>query len=386
MAFFDYFRPHQEDAEQRKHGFIFSGDFNGASTRHWAKQDYVSRLISGFKSNPIGYRSIRMIAEGCASIPLGVRVDGEIITSHPIISLLESPNSQICGQDFFEQLYLTLVAHGNAYIQRIHSGVSDSLHVLRPDRMTISTDAAGWPVHYNYRVGAKELRFAADEVPNTILHLRFFDPLDDHYGVSPLEAASGAIAIHNAANTWNRSLFDNSARPSGALVYRGDGQNHLTDEQFQRLKKELEENFQGSRNAGRPLLLEGGLDWSAISLTPQDMDFIAAKHSAARDIALAFGVPPMLLGIPGDNTYANYAEANRAFWRHTIIPLARRVTQSLGHFFSQTHADVALVCELDAVPALSEERRVLWERIQSADFLTVDEKRHAVGYGPREVD
>ena len=96
----------------------------------------------------------------------------------------------------------------------------------------------------------------------------------------------------------------------------------LSDSQFERLKRELEEQYQGARNAGRPLLLEGGLDWKAMSLSPKDMDFLEAKHTAAREIALAFGVPPMLLGIPGDNTYSNYQEANRVFFRGTVLPLA----------------------------------------------------------------
>jgi HK97 family phage portal protein len=76
----------------------------------------------------------------------------------------------------------------------------------------------------------------------------------------------------------------------------------LSEAQFGRLKSELEVTYSGSRNAGRPLLLEFGLDWKAMSLSPKDMDFLQAKHAAAREIALAFGVPPMLLGIPGDNT------------------------------------------------------------------------------------
>ena len=97
----------------------------------------------------------------------------------------------------------------------------------------------------------------------------------------------------------------------------------LSDDQFERLKRELEENYQGARNAGRPLLLEGGLDWKAMSLSPKDMDFMEAKHAAAREIALAFGVPPQLLGIPGDNTYSNYQEANRVFFRATVLPFAQ---------------------------------------------------------------
>ena len=79
------------------------------------------------------------------------------------------------------------------------------------------------------------------------------------------------------------------------------------------------------------MVLEGGLDWKEMGFSPKDMDFINSKNNAAREIALAFGVPPMLLGIPGDNTFANYAEANRMFWRQTVIPILRRVTDALSH-------------------------------------------------------
>ena len=133
--------------------------------------------------------------------------------------------------------------------------------------------------------------------------------------------------MHNAASAWNKALLDNAARPSGALVYKGENGANLSEEQFERLRDELAANFSGAANAGRPLLLEGGLTWQTMSLSPKDMDFIELKHGAAREIALAFGVPPMLLGIPGDNTYANYREANLAFWRQTVLPLAARVRQ-----------------------------------------------------------
>jgi HK97 family phage portal protein len=105
----------------------------------------------------------------------------------------------------------------------------------------------------------------------------------------------------------------------------GRRRGQLSEDQFERLKRELEDSYQGKANAGRPLVLEGGLDWKPMSLSPKDMEHIEAKHVAAREIALAFGVPPMLLGIPGDNTYANYAEANRTFWRQTVLPLVGRM-------------------------------------------------------------
>ncbi|GEQ99401.1 hypothetical protein JCM17845_00250 [Iodidimonas gelatinilytica] len=163
----------------------------------------------------------------------------------------------------------------------------------------------------------------------------------------------------------------------------GDGvPGNLTDEQVGRLKAEMEAQFQGAANAGRPLLLEGGLKWQQMAFSPADMDFINTKNVAAREIALAFGVPPMLLGIPGDNTYANYQEANRALWRLTLLPLVDRVLLGLSRFLSKEGDPVRLVADRDALPALAVEREALWARVGAAAFLTVNEQRAAVGLSP----
>src|SRR6201999_1922698 len=106
-----------------------------------------------------------------------------------------------------------------------------------------------------------------------------------------------------------------------------------------------------------PLILEGGLDWKAMSLSPQDMDFMEAKHTAAREIALAFGVPPMLLGIPGDNTYSNYQEAYKVFFRGTVLPLAMRIGGALTHWLAPAFGDgIRLAVDIDTVPALAKDR------------------------------
>lgn len=133
--------------------------------------------------------------------------------------------------------------------------------------------------------------------------------------------------------------------------------------------------------AGRPLLLEGGLDWKAMGLSPKDMDFVEAKNGAARDIALAFGVPLMLIGILGDNTYANYQEANRAFYRLTILPLISRTAAALSGWLSARFGEtLTLVPDRDQVTALTGERSEVWTRVKDADFLSDEEKRQAVGY------
>jgi HK97 family phage portal protein len=326
-----------------------------------------------------------MVAEAAASIPARL-FDGDAeLTGHPLLDLLARPNAAACGPDLMEDWYGYLLIAGNAYMEAVSvGGAPRELHVLRPDRMKVVPGGDGWPEAYEYTANGATMRFrqSPEDGLRPILHMALFNPADDYYGLSPIEAAAAAIDLHNAASGWNKALLDNAARPSGALVYAAkDG--HLTEEQFARLKAELEANYQGSANAGRPMLLEGGLDWRSMSLSPQEMDFVEAKRTAAREIALALGVPPMLLGIPGDNTYANYAEANRVFWRQTILPLAARSLKALSAWLAPAYGSaLELRPDIGAVDALSGERAALWDRLRTADFLTVDEKRAAAGYGP----
>ena len=355
----------------------------------WAPRDYQAFAREGFMENPIVYRSVRMIAEAAASIPLVLHQDGVEVRSHPLLDVLENPCPDQTATDLLESWYGYLLVAGNAYLKAVAVGGDlRELHTLRPDRMKVIQGADGWPDGFEYQVDGRRTVFRNDSEANTrpILHVRLFHPANDHYGMSPIEAAAKAIDLHNTASDWNKALLDNSARPSGALVYKG-GDGRMTDDQFQRLKTELETGFQGAHQAGRPLLLEGGLDWKALSLTPKDLDFIEAKHASAREIALALGVPPMLLGIPGDNTYSNYQEATRSFWRQTVLPLAWRTAKALSSWLGPAYGGaLALKPDLDRVEALSAERDGLWSRLESASFLTPNEKRAAVGYAPLTGD
>ena len=352
----------------------------------WSPRDYAAFAREGFMQNAVVYRSVRMISEAAASIPLLLYERSVEIEEHPLLALLAKPSHDQTATDFLQCWFGYLLVSGNAYVEAVAvGGELRELHALRPDRMQVIPGADGWPEAYDYTVAGQSVRFSAEPFPGVrpILHTRLFHPVNDHYGMSPIEAAATAIDIHNAASGWNKALLDNSARPSGALVYAAkDG--HLTGEQFERLKAELEAGFQGARQAGRPLLLKGGLDWKALGLTPKDMDFIEAKNSAAREIALALGVPPMLLGIPGDNTFSNYQEANRTFWRQTVLPLVSRACSAFSAWLAPAYGSEALrlVPDLDAVEALAPERDALWSRLDKSTFLTLNEKRAAAGYEP----
>lgn len=352
----------------------------------WSPRDTVSLTKNGFMGNPVGYRAVKIIAEAAAALPIICQDTERRYDTHPALALLARPNAGQGRADLMEAAYAQLLLSGNTYLEAVmlEADWPQEIHVLRSDRMSLVPAADGWPMAYDYTVGQKKHRFA----PELICHIRSVHPQDDHYGLAPLQAAATAIDVHNAAARWSKALLDNAARPSGAIVYRGmDGDGAMTQDQFERLQSELETHHQGARNAGRPMLLEGGLDWKPMGFSPSDMEFQKTKEAAARDIALAFGVPPMLLGIPGDATYANYAEAHRAFYRLTVLPLAQKVLASISNWLVGLAGEtVELRPDLDQVSALASEREAQWRRVSDADFLTESEKRLLLGLPERSGD
>ncbi len=361
--------------------------FHGSGRAIWSARDVASLTRTGFMGNPVGFRCVKMIAEAAAAVPWVLSDGTRRFDVHPMLQLLGRPNGMQGGADLLESFYGQLLLSGDGYLEA--AGVDDNgapreLYVLRSDRMRVVPGKDGWPVAYEYVVGARKHRFdmRGDFMP--VCHVKSFHPQDDHYGLSPLQAAANALDVHGAANKWSKSLLDNAARPSGAIVYRGaDGQGTLQNDQYARLVEEIETNHQGAKNAGRPMLLEGGLDWKPMGFSPSDMEFQKTKESAAREIALAFGVPPMLLGMPGDATYANYAEANRAFYRLTVLPLVAKVGSAISNWLSNYYGEtLKLNADLDGVPALALEREAHWKRISAASFLSDAEKRQMLGLSP----
>lgn len=349
----------------------------------WSARDLVSLAKTGFQGNPMGFRAVKLISEAAAALPLILQDNERRYDTHPVLDLIRRPNGAQGRAELFEAIYGHLLLSGNAYIEAVPGmgKLPGELHVLRSDRMALVPGTDGWPVAYDYTVGGRTHRFGMSDSAQPICHIKTFHPQDDHYGFSPLQAAAVAIDVHSSASAWSKALLDNAARPSGAIIYKGaDGQSQLTNDQYDRLVGEMEQHHQGARNAGRPMLLEGGLDWKPMGFSPSDMEFQKTKEAAGREIAIAFGVPPMLMGIPGDATYANYQEANRAFFRLTVLPLAARVTAGISHWLSVFSGEVVeLRPDLDQIPALAAERDQQWVRVGAADFLTSAEKRMILG-------
>ncbi|HEY9818350.1 MAG TPA: phage portal protein, partial [Candidatus Obscuribacterales bacterium] len=335
----------------------------------------------GYQKNVVAYQAINKTADAVAAIPWIVRrANGDELTDHPLLRLIQRPNPMQSGSEFMRSLVGFYRISGNGYMERVMVGSQPrEIYSLRSDRMTIKPSNTGMPAGYRYQVGSEFATWEADNRTglSDIRHLKAFNPLDDWYGMSPLMAGAYAVDQHNESMQWMQSLLQNGAAPSGAMEL---AEGSLTDDQFNRLKAEIDEKYAGSQNAGRPMLLEGGLKWTQMGLSPVDVAIIETKYSAARDVSLALGVPPLLLNIPGDSTYSNYKEARLAFYEETVIPLVHYIRDELNAWLSPLFDGVELDIDLDKIPAIAEKRLELWTMADSSTDLTINEKREIKGY------
>jgi HK97 family phage portal protein len=347
---------------------------NDAAEEGFARS-YEAQFREVYVRNPVGQRAVRLVAGMLGSLT----VDGD----PRAVALVKADG-------LLDSIAANLLLQGNAYVQLIADAydLPAELCLLRPELVQIICDDRGWPTAYLYRARGQVFRVNRIDGLERIqlAHVKALHPRDDHYGMGCTGAAIAAASVHNGASLWNKTLLDNAARPSGALSYEPADGSVLSADQFARLKDELASEFQGSTNSGRPMLLEGGLKWQPLSLTPADMDFVRLKEGAARDIALAFGVPPVLVGLPGDATYANAREAGRALYRQSILPMAGRILDTLAIMLSDWLGPVTRTVDTDQISELAEDRALLWQQVGAASFLSDAEKRDMLGFAPKESE
>lgn len=364
----------------------------------WSERNYKAFADEGYKRNPVVFKCVHMVSRSVAAIPLYlVDANGEEIEKHPVLDLLKRPNPQAAGAKYFEALVAFRLLSGQGYMVAIGDGDEMAprnpyeLWQLRPDRTKVIPGQYG-VIGYVYDVGGEKKTYNAEPVKgiSPVLHWKTFNPTDDVYGMAPIESAACAVDQHNDASNWNKALLQNSGQPSGAFVVgaqNGVPSATLTDPQYERLRHEIDTKVSGSKNAGRPMILEGGLDWKQFSLSPREMDWIAGKNVSAREIALTFGVPTQLAGIPGESTYSNYQEARMAFYEETCLPLLDDLLDELNGWLLPMFDGLegAKLCyDADSLPALAPKRALLWTSVSNANFLTINEKRKQLGFD--EVD
>ncbi len=355
----------------------------------------------GYGKNAVVFRCISILAKNLATIPWqlmdGDGTDAKEIENkkHPLLALLKRPNPNQGGSAFFEAVAAYLLLHGNSYIEGVSGSNDDGsigrvpkeLYTHRPDRMKVIPHhlIANMAGEYLFEYNGGQKKWKMDPVMGLgpILHWKTFNPTDDWYGQGVIKAAATSVDQHNAAGDWNAGMLQNGAAPAGGFKYapaQGVG-GSLTKEQRVQIQKDIEERLAGPVNARRPLILDGGLEWMEIGLSPKEMDWLEGKKASAMDICAVFGVPGQVYGIPDAQTFANYAEARLAMYEEAVLPLLDSLVDELEHWLVPLFGDtLVLRPDLDKVDALALKRAQQWERVAKADWLTLNEKREATNY------
>lgn len=336
-----------------------------------------------------------MIAKACGGIDLEVYSktgSREIeLENHPLGTLLSRPNPMQSRSSFMESAVSYFLMTGNTFIDCVAPNEKTppmELWTNRPDKMKIIIGRNGYPSEYQFVTTNSKKVWPVNPVTfqSAILHLKSFSPNDDWFGLSPLEAAMLSLQQNNDGGRWNLALLQNAASPSGVFKVVANEANPsgaLEDEKFNRLRETIQESYQGSRNSGRPFLLEGGLEWQSIAYTPMEMSFLEAKKTTGVDIATVFGVPPEMVGL-GQKTFNNYKEARLSFYEDTVLPLMDFFIGEMNHSIAPRYGENTIIkYDKDDIEALVEKREAKYTSIGSANWLTINEKREASGYEPK---
>lgn len=359
----------------------------------WTPREYDKLAHEAYQKNVVAYAAINMVSRGFASVPWRLFRQGAGKTrleTHPLLNLLYRPNPMTGSAQFFEAFAAFYLIAGNSYIEVVgpEGKAPRELWNVRPDRMRVIPGPFGLPSGYSFMLKGQDRKWPSDPITgeSPILHWRAFHPLNDWYGMSAIEAASFSVDQHNSAGLWNQSMLINRAQPSGALIFNpknSKGQAaKLSDEQRATLQAKLDVKFSQANN-NKPMVLEGDFTWQQMGLTARDMDWLKGRDVSARDIAVAFGVPAQLVGIPDAATFANFREARLSLWEETIIPLLWTAKTELNNWLTPMFDDnLMLDFDLDAVPALTLQRQRKFEALDKVAFLTINEKREETGFGP----
>jgi len=369
---------------------VSSAAFSSLGSASWFSRDYANFAKEAYIENYVAFRCIDLIAQSVASVPWKVfkRDDEnrEELPDHPLMRILHRANPNTSWSE--HQLGVTsfLVLDGNSYIEKIapetgpNKGIPLEVHYHRPDQIKPILDSdtqvlIGWKLEINGKI-VKEWLINPITLQCDLLQMKKFHPLDDIFGLSPVEPGAKSIDTSNQALTWNKSLLENDARPGTMFIF----DSALGDDQFKRLQKQLAKRFSGAENTGNNLIVEGQMkDARPFGFNPKEMDFLKGNWDLARQVCMVFGVPPQLLGIPGDSTFANFEQARQYFWETTVFFYLMYERDEYNNWFFPEDDKTFIDYILDDVPALALRRQEKRDAIEKSTFMTIDEKREAMG-------
>ena len=279
------------------------------------------------------YSCVRILAEAIAGLPLHVYqydADGskQKAIDHPLYLLLhDEPNPEMSSFVFRETLMTHLLLWGNAYAQIIRNGKGEvlALYPLMPNKMTVDRDEKG-QLYYTYQRSTEDtptMKGASVILkPTDVLHIPGLG-FDGLVGYSPIAMAKNAIGLAIATEEYGAKFFANGAAPSGVLEHPG------TIKDPSRVREAWQSQFGGSSNSGKVAVLEEGMKYTPISISPEQAQFLETRKFQINEIARIFRVPPHMVGDLEKSSFSNIEQQSLEFVKYTLDPWVVRWEQSL---------------------------------------------------------
>jgi HK97 family phage portal protein len=390
MGLFDFFKRKKKKHTKQQ---IVIHETRPYSKISWTPQNYELYAKESFMKSVIAFRCVDIVSKMASMAKWDVYditgEDKEIVTDSKFNGYVKRPNPDESFNFLIYKMVAYLMLNGNSFQRRITtftnegSKIPQELYVLMSSKMKIDLNDDGQKLRYRYN--NDEIVEPIDSVTgdSNIMQLKHFNPVDEIWGMSNVQPMSREIDTSNQSVEWNMRLIMNEARPGMLVVYRGD----VTDTQIDQLEEQMKE-FTSQRNTGETLIVStsenGGIEVHPYSWSPKDIEFIEGGREMARRIAYGFGVPPQMIGIPGDNTYSNYQEARLALWEDTVLIYLNYIREEMNLWIYGLERRQELGYDISKVPALISRQNMLWDRAENTSFITINEKRAMVGMPPIE--
>ena len=279
------------------------------------------------------YSCVRILAEAVAGLPLHLYKytdDGgkEKAIDHPLYRLLhDEPNPEMSSFVFRETLMTHLLLWGNAYAQIIRNGRNEiiALYPLMPNKMSVDRDENGHLFYTYYRGSDEAIKnkdLAVTLQPSDVLHIPGLG-FDGLVGYSPIAMAKNAIGMAIACEEFGAKFFANGAAPSGVLEHPG------TIKDPSRVREAWQSQFGGSSNSGKVAVLEEGMKYTPISISPEQAQFLETRKFQINEIARIFRVPPHMVGDLEKSSFSNIEQQSLEFVKYTLDPWVIRWEQSI---------------------------------------------------------
>jgi HK97 family phage portal protein len=330
------------------------------------------------------FACVQARAEAVSSIQLKLYRNEEVIENNDLYSILNKVNPTMTSQDLFmgTQAFLDLDGNSFWFLARDNEGKGAirEIWLLRPDKVDIVIDKEN-PLQvagYTYKQGdGSKIPFGRNE----ILHFKNFNPLGDypfpHRGMGVVQAAIWSIETDNEARLWNYSFFKNSARPDGFLTKDGT----MTSEEFERLRLQWNDRYQGAEKSHKVAILTGGLKWEDISRSQKEMDFLEQRRFSRDEILALFRTPKSVVGIVEDVNRANAEASNYIFASRTVDPLMQKIVSTLNEFLVPEFGEDLYLDYADPVPE-DRQMTINWYVSGIDKWLTRNEIREMEGLPP----